>query len=507
MLNITIWNFYFLNYLADDTFISLRYSLNFSKGYGLVYNVDNAPFEGYSNFLFVILMVVPFLITNDLYFIIYFVKFFGLLFCFGSVILMYLIMIGLKTDKKYRLIPSFIFSIIPNFSYWGISGLETSFYSFFLLLSVLFLIKSNFNQISSGYLLLTLFVLSLIRIDGIIISLSILLLDFFSRLNDKKISKRYLKNIITHFSLPYLLYTIFRISYFNSFFPLPFLAKSGSTNSIFSSIQSNLIIFFYLFPFFILLFIFNEKNTINKKAISYLYIIFLITFGLGFIVKISLGNFRLLIPMMLILLLISIYNFSSFKIDWETIINYKSIKSNLKIRKLIKGIQIFFIVAVFIFYFVSPIYSNVFTTFQNPIEKDTALLTTYGEEGIWLHKYAYENYTLAMSDVGIVPFISGLRIIDIHRNALVNPDIVFNGFNITKILNENISIFILVSTNPYNVSGTLEVDFYQHPNFQSNYERFFAMPYLRSEFYSILYVKIGLPLKDGYQLFPENSIK
>ena len=51
------------NYLIDDTFISMRYAKNLVDGHGLVYNQGDMV-EGYTNFLWVILMTLFFISGN-----------------------------------------------------------------------------------------------------------------------------------------------------------------------------------------------------------------------------------------------------------------------------------------------------------------------------------------------------------------------------------------------------------------------------------------------------------
>ena len=50
-----LWGF-----LQDDVFISLRYAQHLAQGIGLVYNAGERV-EGYTNFLWTVLLAVPFL--------------------------------------------------------------------------------------------------------------------------------------------------------------------------------------------------------------------------------------------------------------------------------------------------------------------------------------------------------------------------------------------------------------------------------------------------------------
>ena len=51
-------------FIQDDAFISFRYARNLAEGRGLVWNV-NEPIEGYTNFLWTVLMAVPHLLRID----------------------------------------------------------------------------------------------------------------------------------------------------------------------------------------------------------------------------------------------------------------------------------------------------------------------------------------------------------------------------------------------------------------------------------------------------------
>ena len=43
-------------FLTDDAFISFRYSVNLAQGHGLVFNPGGERVEGYSNFLWVVIL-------------------------------------------------------------------------------------------------------------------------------------------------------------------------------------------------------------------------------------------------------------------------------------------------------------------------------------------------------------------------------------------------------------------------------------------------------------------
>jgi len=49
----------FVGYVKDDAYIEYRYATNAAHGHGLVFNVGDAPVEGFTSFLWTVLLVVP----------------------------------------------------------------------------------------------------------------------------------------------------------------------------------------------------------------------------------------------------------------------------------------------------------------------------------------------------------------------------------------------------------------------------------------------------------------
>src|SRR2546421_6687764 len=62
---LVLWQFR-LRFPFDDTFISFRYAEHLAAGHGLVWNIGGPHTEGYTNFLFILLLAVTRLVTSDL---------------------------------------------------------------------------------------------------------------------------------------------------------------------------------------------------------------------------------------------------------------------------------------------------------------------------------------------------------------------------------------------------------------------------------------------------------
>ncbi|HEX6838458.1 MAG TPA: hypothetical protein VF334_17900, partial [Polyangia bacterium] len=49
----------FVGYVKDDAYIEYRYATNAAHGHGLVYNIGDPPVEGFTSFLWTVLLIVP----------------------------------------------------------------------------------------------------------------------------------------------------------------------------------------------------------------------------------------------------------------------------------------------------------------------------------------------------------------------------------------------------------------------------------------------------------------
>ena len=47
----------FIGYVKDDAYIEYRYATNAAHGHGLVYNIGDPPVEGFTSFLWTVLLV------------------------------------------------------------------------------------------------------------------------------------------------------------------------------------------------------------------------------------------------------------------------------------------------------------------------------------------------------------------------------------------------------------------------------------------------------------------
>jgi hypothetical protein len=210
-----------LAFVNDDAFISFRYAENLVRGNGLVYNAGERV-EGYTNFLWTILIALGSLITADP---VSLSEFLGITFFISSIILFIYLSWKLPSEGNILLfsipLTSIALVLHRDFCVYATSGLETSMFTFFIsaTFATLIMARSNRGLMFSGLMVV---LTMLTRPDGIIFLIASVVF----------ITIMYRKPIVSIlvFLLPsiflFIPYWIWRCSYYGYFFPNTFYAKS-----------------------------------------------------------------------------------------------------------------------------------------------------------------------------------------------------------------------------------------------------------------------------------------
>jgi hypothetical protein len=124
-------------YLYDDAYISFRYSLNLASGHGLVWNVGGEPTQGYTNFLFVILTAVGIKVGASAEATAHVLNAVGLA-LIGLAI--YAMMRQYSKRPFLRMIPALIGVIAPLSLLNAMTGMETVFWTGFVFVPMAFVL-------------------------------------------------------------------------------------------------------------------------------------------------------------------------------------------------------------------------------------------------------------------------------------------------------------------------------------------------------------------------------
>ncbi len=154
LIFLLLWHQSGTNYKIDDAFISYRYAHNLTKGGGLVWNLGEQPTQGYTNFLFVLLLslgmflkIEPLLLSNLL-------NAFGLTVISIVTYLCFAHVFHVKTGV-HRIMAVWAVSLSTQSFSNALSGMETVFWTGLLFASLAFLYRYLVKHHIRDYLIFT----------------------------------------------------------------------------------------------------------------------------------------------------------------------------------------------------------------------------------------------------------------------------------------------------------------------------------------------------------------
>ena len=243
---------YFL--LADDAMVSMRYAKNFASGHGLVWNPGGERVEGYTNFLWVMIMSLPHFFNFPLWQTSLFVQSLSLFLLLLSVYFIYLIALKISSGNIFASLAAGV-AAASYFSstYWSLVGMETGLISFFCALIVYLLADQTGDKPPSNiiYVLLSLIIFS--RADGFVLSSCIAIFIAMTEPTNKR--RPVVLGIITVLG-SLVLITLFRLFYYHDILPNTYYLKMTGY-PLFLRITRGLIVFMqsilkvWLIPFVI----------------------------------------------------------------------------------------------------------------------------------------------------------------------------------------------------------------------------------------------------------------
>ncbi|MCB2153343.1 hypothetical protein KQI84_00525 [bacterium] len=225
------------NFVIDDYYISARYAKMLTSGHGLTYNSMGEMVEGYSNFLWTLLLAVIQLLAGATRDITPIVKFIGAASFLGMILGAAFIakqrceeppeLLRAISHPARRILWIVLLATYTPYAYYAVSGMETIFVSLLVAMGVFFWIRRGEpNWITMMFFMLT----ALARIDGVLIFGLCGLAMLFQWLWLKKKFWAYVK-LAAIPTIIYILYQAGRIAYYGELLPNPFYAKISSTGA------------------------------------------------------------------------------------------------------------------------------------------------------------------------------------------------------------------------------------------------------------------------------------
>ncbi len=427
--------------IPDDAYISFRYAENLADGRGLTFNQGEPPVEAYSNLLWVLLCAVIYRFGMDLPTV---TPMLGL-------ILGILIFQSLATLFRQRLLPAWqaaipllLLAASGPFILYMISGLETALFTLLLITMLIaadrFVNKPDLR--GSAWLLLCGCLAALTRPEGVILfPVAALMLVRASE------RRRPLLIASGVFVLLAVAYNVWRVSYFGEWMPTPFLSKGGGGAGLIDGWVTNLQVYFV-----------NGGDRWQVQGFYYLLLLMVGVSGLA-ISRSNNGNREVeKLAMVLALVLAAAYfNF----VDWMPGMRYHVPLIPLL---LLPGVHLLSLPAdrfhlnpgqKKLFFAVSAAVVLVFSAYGAVgIYREAVRINTGHSEsriplGLWLRGVLPPGALLAMSDVGVTPYYSRLRTLDINTESLTDIHIAKNGYSDQYVLGRKPGAIVLVSRGVY----------------------------------------------------------
>jgi hypothetical protein len=401
-------------FTIDDSYISLTYAKNLVVHGSLTWNGAQLHVEGYSNFSYVMLAALAMKLGLDALIAL---KAFSVVMLLVTLVFLYRLT-RLWLTREFAFIPSLWLLCYKGQILWTVSGLETSAFQCFLLLSVYTLIRGlGFNDVTHNFESLKSQKLNLIAflLCGLFLSLAglsrpespaLMLMLFITTLfffNEFKANKKVFIQAIGLTTLVivaiYLPYFLWRWHYYGRLFPHPvyckWLVQISQGELDWNYIKLIWPLLLLSLPY---LFRTKDKRTIILIAPSIVYLLLLYDADsiVGFLNRHFLAAFCLLLPLAL---------FGLIRINQWVLSNAKYSKTSIYIGAMTVGL------------FLIPGFSlNNYHYFATTTANGNNLRMELVQ---WLNTHLEKNDALVIADCGLVPFMSKNEVIDAY--CLNNP--------------------------------------------------------------------------------------
>lgn len=466
-------SFLFYKFVVDDVYISLRYARNFADGHGLVFNTDgSAPVEGYTNFLWVLMESLLFVlkIPDDL--IVDVIKFIGIAFGLGILLVVFRLMRLFNANDGVNLTGVLFLASVPELAFWAVGGLETTMYIFWLVMGFyMYIVEKRRGKPHVGsFFFFTL--MALTRPEGLFITLALILFDVFISVRNRKSQstlKAKLRPIIagaTLFLVIYGVYFLWRYNYYGHPFPNSFYAKklTGSVDFLHRFKQASDFIF-NLFPFFAIgslgYLAFKKENSTERCGLLSLMLLLL---AFSYAARNEwMPGYRYELPFVPFLIVF-------FMMGIGRVLNPAFLDPVFGRRHRIIRFAAMFFLGIFLLY---P-YNELRLTGD---AFSRQLHAAHIPLGKWLNKYAPPNASYASWDMGATPYFSGLdKVIDINSEGLLNPHTTHKGYDVDFLISQNPSFLVLPPNTDY-VQPPDILRFYSMKKLQTDYEYLFSVSF------------------------------
>jgi arabinofuranosyltransferase len=510
-------------YMPDDAYITYRYAENLAAGNGLVFNAAAPPVEGYSNLSWIVLLAGLAKLGLDLP---VWAANLGRLLSLLNLVLVYALSYRIVRKRGWALVAPALLALTAPYALWARGGLETMWYTTLLLLSVwLGWLALGRRYWAFPLAAVALFLLALTRHDGaipmgicgLVVLIWVLLGHAQPRPPDGPPRPRGLAALrasgawvalgsFAALAAVFLAYTWWRSQYFGQLVPTPFFSRLGGTLTDPGAVGHTLASYFtrgaHYSAYGDLL-----VPALAGAALGFFgfrrpglrdWMILGCAVGLSFLYFISESynpGIRYMVPVLPLFYLYA-------QLPLIALLQKARRAAGRGLRGTAAMVATGLVVAVFLLV-MAP------RTADDGQRAETAKLTSLVPLGQWLHNYAPPKAVVALQDIGVVAYYSGIRIIDNNPGALTNGDLIYRagaeGFaDLTLDKRPEFLVFTsgsYVQPKFYQEFATLQQD----PRFLQGYELYGKVKYWADRCYWV-YKRVDVTLPAAAQsAFPTSD--
>jgi arabinofuranosyltransferase len=217
----------YLNCVADDAFITFRFAKNLASGRGLVWNPGEAPVEGYTSFLWLVLSAVAMKLGLDAP---RFAQVAGTLGGGATILLVYLAGRRLAGwPAGVAGVPALMLAVCGPFATWSGSGMETVLFAA-LVFTGMFAFGEYWQRGRAWWLAamgVALWAATMTRPEGVMVFGLLFGLSLFLSLGELKKRLGHHAMAGACWGIPFAVYFVWRYRYYGYLLPNTFYAKTG----------------------------------------------------------------------------------------------------------------------------------------------------------------------------------------------------------------------------------------------------------------------------------------
>lgn len=452
-------------FTVDDAFVTYRYAENLAEGRGLVFNDGGPPTEGFSNLLWLLISAAVHKLGAGLPEAMPTIgAYVGVL----SVVILWVLYRRRRVTAPHMLAPMLLFASAAPFVLYASSGLETALFASLLLLAVVVFEKAVSTTRTGPWLLLAgvCVALAMTRPDGALVMPAVV--GYLAVTDRVKLRQRSVMIAVVVFVIAIVAYQAWRVSYFGEWTPRSLWVRSGGRTPLHAWLENMRMYLvmqgrdyapmgYYYAVLAVLALIGLSLSTAKggKRHGERFALALAAVYGIVYFNFIDpLPGMRYHAPL-IGLLFVPIAHVSSgilkdagFALDRKRVVPYVLAVSTLMAVNL----------------------EWVANLKMNASRVDEGNQACSKDLGKWLREAESPDALLAVTDLGLIPYYSGLKTLDVGKKPLTaEPG---RGFiNARYVLERDPDVVLLVSNGMFvGVFDEAYVELVESPVFQSRYK-------------------------------------